>query len=368
MIRTGIKFRDAEAARRGGLCSNRMGDYEAEVIPGIEPIAIHELRSLAGAAVQSVRQTRPGFIRFRLEGAPEKLALLRSVVAVYHIHGFAIPRPKALLGHQHFTRLIDILQDVIARWKDDKLSLGIGAAGSESSVLLRLKRELATALGVAPAEVGKGDLYIRLARRRDKKGWEILVRTTARPLSKRGWRAANMPGALNATVAYAMTQFNPTEHPATVVNLCSGTSTILIEQALSRPADLLLAIDHADRMIEAAARNTAASQTAARIHHIKAEASQTPLPPNSADRIYADLPFGHHVGSHEANQRLYPRILDEAARLAKSDANLTLLTHDIHLLRRCLHRSPWKIKSETRINLGGLHPRIFVLEQKSARM
>ena len=368
MIRTGIKFRDAEAARRGGLCSNRMGDYEAEVIPGIEPIAIHELRSLAGAAVQSVRQTRPGFIRFRLEGAPEKLALLRSVVAVYHIHGFAIPRPKALLGHQHFTRLIDILQDVIARWKDDKLSLGIGAAGSESSVLLRLKRELATALDLAPAEVGKGDLYIRLARRRDKKGWEILARTTARPLSKREWRAANMPGALNATVAYAMTQFNPTEHPATVVNLCSGTSTILIEHALTRPADLLLAVDHADRMIEAAARNTAASQTVDRIHHIKANAGQTPLPPNSADRIYADLPFGHHVGSHEANQRLYPAILDEAARLAKSDASLALLTHDIHLLRRCVHRSPWKIKSETRINLGGLHPRIFVLEQKMSRM
>lgn len=368
MIRTGIKFRDTEAARRGGLCSNRMVDYEAEVIPGIEPIAIHELHSLAGAAVQSVRQTRPGFIRFRLESAPEKLALLRSVVAVYHIHGFAIPRPKALLGHQHFTRLIDILQGVIARWKDGNLSLGIGAAGSESSVLLRLKRELAAALGVAPAEVGKGDLYIRLARRRDKKDWEILVRTTARPLSKRGWRAANMPGALNATVAYAMTQFNPTEHPATVVNLCSGTSTILIEHALTRPADLLLGVDHADRMIEAAARNTAASQTADRIHHIKAEASQTPLLSSSADRIYADLPFGHHVGSHEANQRLYPRILDEAARLAKNNANLALLTHDIHLLRRCLHRSPWKIKLETRINLGGLHPRIFVLEQKSDRM
>ena len=359
----------AEAARRGGLSNQTMvNDYEAEVIPGIEPIAIDELDSLAGAAVQSVRQTRPGFIRFHLGGAAEKLSALRSVVAVYHIHGFAIPRPKALLGHQHFTRLIGILRDVIARWEHDKLSLGIGAAGAESSVLLRLKRELAAALGLAPAEVDKGDLYIRLARRRDKKGWEILVRTTARPLSKREWRAANMPGALNATVAYAMTQFNPTEHPSIVVNLCSGTSTILIEHALTRPADLLLAVDHADRMIEAAVRNAAASQTAGRIHHIKAEASQTPLPPNSADRIYADLPFGHHVGSHEANQRLYPKILDEAARLAKSDANLALLTHEIHLLRRCLHRSPWKIKSETRINLGGLHPRIFVLEQKSSRM
>ena len=345
-----------------------VNNYEAEVIPGIEPIAIHELHSLTGTAVQFIRQTRPGFIRFRLDSAAEQLASLRSVVAVYRIHNFAIPRPKALLGHQHLTRLISILQEAIQHWKRGKLTLGIGAAGSESSVLLRLKRELSEALDFTAAEAGKGDLYIRLARQRDKKGWEILVRTTARPLSKREWRVANIPGALNATVAYAMTRLNPTEHPAIVVNFCSGTSTILIEHALTRPADLLLAIDHADRMIEAAAKNTEASQTADRIHHIKADACQTPLPASSVDRIYADLPFGHHVGSHEANQRLYPAILDESARLAQRDANLVLLTHEVRLLGRCLHRSPWKIKSETQINLGGLHPRIFVLEQKSSRM
>lgn len=345
-----------------------MVKYEAEVIPGIEPIAIHELYSLAGPAVQSVRQTRPGFIRFRLAATPEQLNALRSVVAVYHIHGFAIPRPKALLGHQHFTRLIGILRDVIQRWRHGKLSLGIGAAGAESSVLLRLKRELSDALDLTLAEDGKGDLYIRLARPRDKKGWEILVRTTARPLSKRAWRVTNIPGALNATVAYAMTQFNPPPHSAVVVNLCSGTSTILIEHAMMRPADLLLAVDYADRMIEAAAMNAEASQTAAKIHHIKADASQTPLPSSSADRIYADLPFGHHIGSHQANRSLYPVILDESARLACRNASLVILTHEVHLLRRCLHRSSWKIKSETPINLGGLYPRIFVLEQKSSRM
>ena len=345
-----------------------MNDYEAEVIPGLEPVAIRELRAMAGAAIQALRQTRPGFIRFRLDGGAEQLSALRSVTALYRIHSFAIPRPKALLGHQHFTRLLGILEEGIRGWPRGGVSLGIGAAGSESAVLRRLKRQLADALGLALAEDGKGDLYLRLLRPSDKKGWEVLVRTTAQPLSKRPWRVANAPGALNATVAYAMIQCGLSARAATAVNLCSGTSTILIEHALLRPADVLIAIDHDDRMLEAAIRNSQASQTVHRIHHVKADAGQTPLPAGSADCIYADLPFGHHIGSHEANVRLYPAILTEAARLARKDAPMILMTHEIQLLRRCLADSAWEIKSETAITLSGLHPRLFVLVQKSSRI
>lgn len=345
-----------------------MNDYEAEVIPGLESIAIRELHALDRPAIQALRQTRPGFIRFGLAGGAEQLSALRSATALYRIHSFAIPRPKALLGHQHFTRLLGILEEGIQHWPRGGVSLGIGAAGSESAVMRRLKRQLADALGLALAEDGKGDLYLRLLRPPDKKGWEVLVRTTAQPLSKRAWRAANAPGALNATVAYAMIPCSLSARPVTAVNLCSGTSTILIEHALLRPADVLIAIDYDDRMLGAAIRNAEASQTARRIHHLKADAGQTPLPAGSADCIYADLPFGHHIGSREANVRLYPAVLAEAARLARRGAPMTLLTHDIQLLRRCLAGSAWKIKSETVITLSGLHPRLFVLARKSSRI
>ena len=345
-----------------------MNNYEAEVIPGLESIAIRELHALDRPAIQALHQTRPGFIRFGLAGGAEQLSALRSATALYRIHSFAIPRPKALLGHQHFTRLLGILEEGIQRWPRGAVSLGIGAAGSESAVMRRLKRQLADALGLALAEDGKGDLYLRLLRPPDKKGWEVLVRATAQPLSKRAWRVANAPGALNATVAYAMIPFSLSARPVTAVNLCSGTSTILIEHALLRPADVLIAIDHDDRMLGAAIRNAQASQTARRIHHLKADAGQTPLPAGSADCIYADLPFGHHIGSREANVRLYPAVLAEGARLARRGALMTLLTHDIQLLRRCLVGSAWKIKSETVITLSGLHPRLFVLARKSSRI
>jgi 23S rRNA G2445 N2-methylase RlmL len=92
------------------------------------------------------------------------------------------------------------------------------------------------------------------------------------------------------------------------------------------------------------------------------------LPPQAADWLYADLPFGNLVGSHVENRLLYPAILQEAARLARPNAAFVVLTHEINLMRASLKESPWNAVSETRINLRGLHPRLFVLEQNSARI
>ena len=105
-----------------------------------------------------------------------------------------------------------------------------------------------------------------------------------------------------------------------------------------------------------------------RIQHIQADARRTPLVTCRADRLYADLPFGHHIGSHEANMRLYPAILTEAARLASPDAAFIVLSHEVKLLRRCLLESPWAAIRESKINLRGLHPRLFVLRQNSTRI
>src|SRR5205809_933990 len=45
------------------------------------------------------------------------------------------------------------------------------------------------------------------------------------------------------------------------------------------------------------------------------EAGALPMPDACVDAVLADLPFGQVVGSHTENIVLYPRILDEAARV-----------------------------------------------------
>ena len=340
-------------------------EYEAEVIPGIEPFTIDELNAKFGGKINDIRCTRSGFLRFRYDDRSEHFFSLRSVVAIYQIHPFEVPRPKALLGHQHFTRLVGIATAAFKTFGNAPRTFGIGAAGSESSVIRRLKSELERALELAPADDGKGELFLRLMRKRDGNNWEVLVRTTAKPLSKREYRVFDIAGSLNASAAFAMTQIRRLPEHATVVNLCSGSSTILIEHALDHPRHQLIAIDNSQPMLDAGRCNTAASQTADCIHHLLADARQTPLRSSSADLIYADLPFGHHIGTHDENEATYPAILEEAARLACPGVAFVVLSHEINLMHRCLRNSPWEVVSETRINLRGLHPHLFVLKRIS---
>lgn len=342
--------------------------FEAEVIPGLESRAIDELRRALQPNIDGIIKLRAGFIRFRYRGRAQALRRLRSVIAIYQAHRFPIPRPKAFLGHQHKTRLTRILMDASRSFASPPQTLGIGAAGLNSSVMRRLRQELAAALQLSPADDGKGALFMRMLPARDAPGWEVLVRISHKPNSARDYRVVNMPGSLNATAAYAMTAEGGLGENAVIVNLCSGTSTILIEHALTHPRHQLLAIDCMAAALDAGRQNTRASGLETRIQHIKADARRTPLPAQVADRLYADLPFGHHIGSHVENIKLYPAILDEAARLACPDAAFIVLSHEVKLLRQCLRPSPWRALNETRINLRGLHPRLFVLRRISTRI
>ena len=343
-------------------------EYEAEVIPGLESIAMDELREVCAGEICAIRQTRAGFVRFQFSGSVEMLSSLRSLIAIYEIHSFAIPRPKALLGHEHFTRMTQILRAAAAGFRPAPETMGIAAAGSHTVVMRRLRQELSQALGLRLADGGKGELFLRLLRQYDGSGWELLVRTTASPLSKRAYRVDDVPGALNATAAFAMTRLRHLPGPTTLVNLCSGSSTILIEHALTQDEGRLIAIDSSRRMIDHGRRNAQAAQQEYRICHLQADARQVPLPAHTVDLLYADLPFGHHSGTHADNVLLYRALLQEASRLANRYATFILLTHEINLIQRCLQASSWRVANEMTINLSGLHPRLFVLEKNSDRI
>ena len=340
-------------------------EFELECIPGLEAFAMDELNSYDGTIPESVKTLRPGHLRFRFAGDSRPLLTLRSAIAVYDVHRFEVPRPRALLGHQHLTRLAGILRAAQRDWTRQNPRMGIGAAGANSQVIKRLKEELAKLLGVELAGENKGELYLRLVRSIDRSAWDVLVRLGSRPLSKRDWRVINMPGALNATVAYAMTQIRTRDAQERVLNMCCGSGTILVEHALGKASDQLLAIDNSATTLGAAGRNLCASGTKHRVVLLQADAGNTPLPSGAIDRIYADLPFGGHVGSHADNLRLYPAFLQEACRVSKPDAILILLTHEVKLLRNCIARSNLRTISEIKITLSGLHPRLFVLTRKS---
>ncbi len=344
-------------------CMNRRVtplQYEAETIPGLEEFAANELRHLRAGAVSQLR-TYKGAVRFRFAGDPNALRGLRTVQAVYRVEWFAVPRPRALLGDAHFRRLLAQIEAVRQIKPDQFTTFQIAAAGSDSSVMERIKREIAASAGIPHAE--SGDLLIRILP--DDGGWRTLVRLTPRPLATRSWRVANYEGALNGVVAYCMALLTQPKPGDTVVNLGSGSGSLLIERGFAGAAHQVIGIERDPVVIDLALANVRASGCQRCLRLVCADMRQSPLPDSCADALLADLPFGQRVGSHADNRALYPAALAEAARLAKLGAHFVVITHEIRLMDAALeHAHVWQPVRVLPIILRGLHPRIYVLQRR----
>jgi tRNA (guanine6-N2)-methyltransferase len=336
-------------------------DYEAEIPEGLLPIASNELANLIGKNGSIGKSHRPDSLAFRYEGNFRDLLQLRKVLAVYRLLRFDVPRPKALLGHQHFQRIIEASQAILEN--GEFRSIIINAAGSDSSVMLRLKEELAKSLQLVPKE-DEGDLVLRIRRTPKAQTWDVLIRLSPRPQASRAWRVCNYQGALNASVASVMISLtNPTPQD-TFLNIGCGSGTILIERVLETSAEALVGIDMAGDALDCARQNIAAAGCG-NIQLLEGDATRLPLADASVNVLAADLPFGYLQGSHADNQRLYPAILREAARVAKQGARFVIISHEVKLMEQCLKANlNWSTLSVQMVTLTGLHPRIFLLERR----
>ena len=337
---------------------------EAEVVPGLEVMAAQELTDKLRKAARLLPENEqsPGAIRFRYRGELGRLEQLRLVQAVYVVLHFNVPRPKALLGNQEFRVVISTINYICSINKTQSFkSIHLSAAGDDSSVMQRLINELETATTLKH-DKDKGDLWLRIKRDSQKQGWEVLVRTSNRPLATRDWRVCNYEGALNATVAHAMTILSQPSHADTVINLASGSGTLLIERASWGGAVRLIGIENDSGALGCARINITAAAFESQL--IQANIKKIPLKDHVANVLLADLPFGQLTGSHQENAVLYPVTLAEAARIATPEAHFVMLTHEIRLMDAILASTrAWTLERQVRITLRGLHPRIYVLRK-----
>lgn len=333
--------------------------YEADVLEGLEPFAEDELHDLAGVADMRVAA---GALLFRYGGAPSALLDLRSVVAVFRVLHFDVPRPKALLGHQHFEAIVAAIGHAQSLWPRHAFrTLRLSAAGADTAVLRRLKDELAARTDLQPAD--EGDMLLRLRRAHD--GWQVLVRLSPRPLATRPWRVEHLPGALNATVAHAMMRLTRPRPHDRVLNVACGSATLLIERLALGPARMAIGCDTDEQALAMARANLRASGYERAVRLEQWDATQLPLADGSMDVICADLPFGQLVGSHRVNEALYPALFAEATRVAATQARMVLISHEIRLLERVAGQwgAQWQLRDVLRVRVGGMTPRIYLLQR-----
>ena len=341
---------------------------EIEVVPGLEEFAIREIEGRLRPLTRPQRLPKEGRLAFRYGADVQRLNQLRSVVAVHLVQAFDVPRPKALLGHERLQQLLRLARTVMAAFpKQTFTTFRVSAAGADSSVFARLKAAIAADLGLVNTD-REGDLLLTFRRPVHRgTGWELLVRTSPRPLAARAWRVCDMPGALNASVAHAMVTLAEPSRDEVFINVCCGSGTLMVERLELGPATSVTGIDIDTRALDCARTNLLASGHAQEARLLLHDARSLPHPSASVRTIVADLPYAMLVGSGEDNRTLYPEILKEAARVAESRSRLVLITTQSRLMAAVLEdlRGYWLCTRTIPIKIpyrsGYLTPSIYVL-------
>ncbi len=341
-----------------------------DVLPGLKSFACQGMKNRYGSRVVLLSSDDPASLYFRYTGDLHELFSLRTVVAIYPAQQFPIPRPRALLGHQHYHLLLQRMNEVrLLHAREFFSGLRISAAGESSSVFSLLKEQLSKDTGL-PADQEEGDLLVRVRPTSSTPaGWEVLIRLTPRPLSTRVWRVFNMKGALNATIAAAMIEITRPDPRDRFLNLMCGSGTLLVERLQPCSAAVAVGCDVNTEALHGAQVNLEQAGVARNVLLFASDATDLPFLPGTFTVLCADVPWGQLVGSHQANKELYPQLLSDAARLAAPGAQFILLTHEITLFEEVLQQCSrlWELHEVIKILQGGLHPRIYVLQRTAVK-
>lgn len=344
--------------------------YEIELIPGLERFVDDELAiTLGRRAYRLTGYPKEGRMSIRYAGPVERLMGLRTSVAAHLVLRFDVPRPKALLGHQHFTRLVGAITEVIALHPTNTFTtFRVSAAGTESATMRRLRGEIGAATRL-DEQADEAHLNLAIRRSSSGDGWEVLVRLSPMPLSARTWRVCNRPDALNATIAHAMVTLPGHSGDDRFLNLGCGSGTLLAERAAAGPFARAVGLDIDEEAIACAQKNLSAAGALHRIELLRGDINSPPLPDRSFDAAVADLPFGMLANTDVDLDNLYEAALREAARLVVEDGAFTVITARRRLFEDSLdrHAESWRRTAEVPLRVsfhrGYIAPSIYLLRR-----
>jgi len=169
-------------------------------------------------------------------------------------------------------------------------------------------------------------------------------RVTERPLHRRLWKVATIPGTLHPPVAAAMARLADLRSGHLVVDPCCGAGTLLIEAASIAPEAKFRGSDTSAVALAAATANGPG------LDWERHDTIRLPYSTGEVDRILVNPPWGVQVPALRAGAEAeWRRVLRPGGLL------IALLPPDLSL-------PGWRIRAERPISLAGRHPRIVVAQ------
>ncbi len=345
-------------------------DYEIELIAGLERFVDDELANKLGRRGYRIAgYPRDGRMFMKYSGPVDSLLSLRTVVAVHLVERFDVPRPKALLGHEHLTRMIAVIREIVRLHPTGTFeTFRVSAAGADSSTFQRLRSEIASALGLKD-QSDEGHLQLAVRRPQSGTGWEVLIRLTPMPLSARAWRVCNRVDALNATIAHAMIMLAGPQDEERFLNLGCGSGTLLLERMGAGPVASIVGVDIDPEALVCTEKNLNAAGLRADVELVHADMQKIPMASESFDTVVADLPFGMVKGTNVDLDKLYNGTLWEAARLTVPGGAFVVITARRNLFEKTLERfaDRWERTAEVPLSVsfsrGYIKPSVYLLRR-----
>jgi tRNA (guanine6-N2)-methyltransferase len=186
----------------------------------------------------------------------------------------------------------------------------------------------------------------------------LAVRLVDERMRHREYKVAHRPGSLRASVAAALGWLSQPGTDDCVVDPMCGAGTILIERAYLGRYAMLAGFDRDPGAIEAAHENVGPRYRP--IGLAEGDALRLPLGNGAATHLVTNLPWGTKYGTHGENRRLYPRLVEEFARVVRPGGRLVMLTAERMLMREVANRGFVRVESVKRVMILGAPAVIYL--------
>ncbi len=337
--------------------------YELEIHNGLKQIVERELRSSEDIELVIHHSKRPDAVILSI-AEPDTLKKLRTPIAAYRLISFKVPSPSAILQGRQFEELVTTIK--IIRKRESFTSFRISAAGSDSPLFKNFIIKLSKETGLKHLKE-EGEMVIRFRRSELYSfGWDVLLRLTPRPLSARGWRTSNIPGALNGCLAAAICILAEPSKNDSVLNPMVGSGTLLVERHLYGSYKRLVGFDLSKEMLAASSAHLANVGASAQLIRQTIEGDLSGL--GKFDSILCDLPYGKLIGSEVDLEKLYALFLENCWTVGSATCRLIAITQEVALFDKVLKakKQLWTLTNRLRVRQADYLPGIYVCDRVCA--
>lgn len=173
--------------------------------------------------------------------------------------------------------------------------------------------------------------------------------------------ASIRPETAACLIRFARANASHVSENAHVLDPFAGSGTFLFEREMLGGFASLTGVDIKQETVRTAMDNAHAGRSAARF--VPKDCLRF-VPREPADEIYANLPFGNRVGTHESNETLYRGFVKKLPELMSTTGFALLYTMEFRLLEKCIRQNPQLvIRARTATEAGGLFPHALLVEK-----